>query len=252
MIFDTHTHYDEKAFDEDRDELLKGLAQKGIGQIVAISADIGSPKIVLDLSKKYDFMYAALGIHPSDVAYIKDEDLLWIEEHASDEKVVAIGEIGLDYHWPEPGEKLQKKWFREQIELAKRTKLPIVVHSRDAAKDTMDIIKETRAYDCGGVIHCYSYSADQAKEYAQMGFYIGVGGVVRKLKQTVEELSLDNIVLETDCPYLSPDPNRGKRNDSSNLIYVVEEIAKIKNISAQEVIDTTEKNARALYNLREK
>lgn len=173
-----------------------------------------------------------------------------------DEKVVAIGEIGLDYHWKEPEPEIQKKWFRRQIKLAKKVNLPIIYHSREAAKDTMDMILETHAADCGGVIHCYSYAKEMAKEYVDMGFYIGVGGVItfkngRRLKETVEAIPLSRIVLETDCPYLSPEPNRGKRNDSTNLIYVAREIAAIKGISEQKVIEETEKNARKLYRLDE-
>lgn len=254
MIFDTHSHYDDKAFDEDRESLLASLGKNGIGNIVCVGADMKSSESALKLAHTYEFAYATLGVHPSDTAPLTEIDMEWLEQASHDEKVVAIGEIGLDYHWEEPEPEIQKQWFRRQIELAKNVKLPIIYHSREAAKDTMDMILETHAADCGGVIHCYSYAKEMAKEYVDMGFYIGVGGVItfkngRRLKETVEAIPLSHIVLETDCPYLSPEPNRGKRNDSTNLIYVAREIAKIKGISEQEVIEETEKNARKLYRL---
>lgn len=254
MIFDTHSHYDDDAFDADRDELIKSLPAKGIEKLVNVGADMGSCRTSLLLAEKYDYVYAALGVHPSEVEELTEADMAWIKEHASHEKVVAIGEIGLDYHWSEPSPEIQKKWFVRQIELAKEVGLPIIVHSRDAAEETMQIIKEKRAYECGGVIHCYSYSKELAREYVKMGFYIGVGGVVtfknaKKLKQTVEEISLQHIVLETDCPYMAPEPNRGKRNDSSLLSYVAEEIAHIKNVTKEEVIAVTTENAKKMYRL---
>ena len=239
MIFDTHSHYDDRAFDEDRESLLESLEENGIGNIVCVGADMKSSKAAMELAHSYEFAYAVVGVHPSDTAPLTE------------------AEIGLDYHWKEPEPEIQKKWSRRQIELAKKVNLPIIYHSREAAKDTMDMILETHAADCGGVIHCYSYAKEMAKEYVDMGFYIGVGGVItfkngRRLKETVEAIPLSRIVLETDCPYLSPEPNRGKRNDSTNLIYVAREIAAIKGISEQKVIEETEKNARKLYRLDEK
>lgn len=199
-------------------------------------------------------MYCALGVHPSETGSLTEADMDWIREHANHKKVVAIGEFGLDYHWPEPDAATQKKWFYRQIELAKEVQLPIIIHSREAAAETMAVLTETKAYECGGVIHCYSYSPEMAKEYVKMGFYIGIGGVVtfknaKKLKKTVEELSLGDIVLETDCPYLAPEPMRGKRNDSSLLVHVAEKIAQLKRVSVDEVIDVTTKNAQKLYHL---
>ena len=256
LIFDTHSHYDDKRFDEDRDELLNSLHACGIGYVVNVGADMESSRAALRLSEQYDFVYAALGVHPSDTEGLTEADMDWLRENASREKVVAIGEIGLDYYWPEPSPDIQKKWFVRQIELAQEVGLPIIVHSRDAAEQTMKLIRETKAYECGGVIHCYSYSPEMAKEYVKMGFYIGVGGVVtfkngKKLKQIVEQIPLEHIVLETDCPYLSPEPNRGKRNDSRNLCFVVDEVARLKNISKEEVIRVTTENAMKMYRLHE-
>jgi len=254
LIFDTHAHYDDDAFDSDRYELLANLREKGIGNVVNVGADMASSKSALGYAKKYDFMYAALGVHPSEVEDLTEADMEWIREHSSHEKVVAIGEFGLDYHWPTPTPDIQRKWFYRQIDLAKEVNLPIIIHSRDAAEETMKILTETKAYDCGGVIHCYSYSPEMAKEYVNMGFYIGVGGVVtfknaKKLVRTVEELPLTRIVLETDCPYMAPEPNRGKRNDSSMLVHVAEKIAMLKGVTEEEVIRTTTENARKMYRL---
>lgn len=255
MIFDTHSHYDDRAFDEDREELLQSFSGKGIGNVVTVGADIKTSKAALQLAEQYDFIYAAVGVHPSDTGDLTEADLAWLKEVSSQEKVVAIGEIGLDYHWPEPEREIQKKWFAAQMRLAREVNLPVIYHSREAAEDTMQMIRKEKSWELGGVIHCYSYSREIAREYVDMGFYIGVGGVVtfkngRKLKETVEDIPLERIVLETDCPYLSPEPNRGKRNDSTNLIYVVREIAKIKGISEEEVIEVTENNAKKMYRIK--
>lgn len=255
MIFDTHSHYDDDAFDGDRDELLLGMKEKGVERLVNVGADITSSRKAMELAEKYDFIYAALGVHPSEVGKLTEADMDWIRENSRHKKVVAIGEFGLDYHWPEPSPELQRKWFHRQIELAKEVKLPIIIHSRDAAAETMEILRDTKAYECGGVIHCYSYSPEMAKEYVDMGFYIGVGGVVtfknaKKLKRTVEEIPLERIVLETDCPYMAPEPNRGVRNDSSQLIHVAEKIAQLRGITEEDVIRITTENAEKLYQIK--
>lgn len=254
LIFDTHSHYDDRAFEGDREELLLSLREKGIGTVVNVGASMETSRQALQLAEKYDFVYAALGVHPSEVAELTESDMDWICQHAAQKKVVAIGEFGLDYHWEEPAPQLQRKWFLRQIELAKEVHLPIIIHSRDAAAETMEILTREKAYECGGVIHCYSYSPEQAKEYVDMGFYIGIGGVVtfknaKKCVRTVEEIPLENIVLETDCPYMAPEPNRGKRNDSSQLIYVAEKIAALKGTTTEEVVRITAENARKMYGL---
>ena len=254
MIFDTHSHYDDTAFDADRGELLSGMHDKGVGWLVDVGADMASSRAALALAEQYEFIYCALGVHPSEAGGLAGADMDWIQEHASHDKVVAIGEFGLDYHWPEPAPAIQKKWFYRQIGLAKEVRLPIIIHSRDAAADTMNILTETKAYECGGVIHCYSYSPEMAKEYVDMGFYIGVGGVLtfknaKKLKRTVQEIPLERIVLETDCPYMAPEPNRGIRNDSSQLIYVAGKMAELKGTTPDEIIRITTENAKKLYGL---
>ncbi len=254
MIFETHAHFDDEAFDEDRAELLSSMQENGIGTIVNATASKRTVEMSLELTKKYPFIYTTIGVHPSDCAEMDDDELRWLEDMCSNEKAVAVGEIGLDYHYDEPSKDIQKKWFEAQIEMARRVKLPIIVHSRDAAKDTMDIMKALKTEEIGGDIHCFSYSVEVAREYLNMGFYIGVGGVItfkngRKLREVVEYAPIEQIVLETDSPYLSPEPYRGKRNSSLNLPLVAAKIAEIKGITAEEVIAITEENARKLYNL---
>lgn len=254
MIFDTHAHYDDEAFEQDRKELLSGLQDAGIEAVVNISANIQGVKHTLELINQYPFIYGAVGVHPSETGELNHTLLNWLEEMARKPKVVAIGEIGLDYHWEEPEKEVQKHWFIRQLELARRVKLPVVIHSRDAAKDTLDIMKEGKAEETGGVIHCFSYGTDMAREYLNMGFYLGIGGVVtfanaKKLKEVVKYMPMDRLVLETDCPYLSPVPNRGKRNSSLNLPYVVEAVSQLKGILPQEVISVTNENAKKLYRI---
>ncbi len=255
MIFDTHAHYDDERFDEDRDALLRSMKEAGIGNIVNIGANMASSQRSLDLAEEYDFMYAAVGVHPSDCAELDDEKIEKLKEMSSFPKCVAIGEIGLDYYWPEPEHDLQKKWFKRQIALAREVELPIIVHSRDAAADTVDILKSENAGELGGVVHCFSYSKEVAQECVKMGFYIGIGGVLtfkngRKMKEVAEAIPMERIILETDCPYLAPEPFRGKRNSSLYLPYVVSAMAQIKGISEEEVISITEANAREMYRLK--
>ena len=253
MIFDTHAHYDDEQFDADREELLNSMAEQGVGTIVNVSASYPSCEQVTEMVQKYPFMYAAVGVNPDHVGELNEETFVRMKKLFANDKVIAVGEIGLDYYWDNESHDLQKAWFIRQLELARELDLPVLIHSREAAADTMDIMKE-HAEGISGVIHCYSYSKEMAREYVKMGFYIGVGGVVtfknaRKLKETVVEIPLTSIVLETDCPYLAPEPNRGKRNNSAYIRYVAEEIAKIKGITYEEVVAQTEENARKMYRL---
>ena len=253
MIFDTHAHYDDDAFDEDRDTLLGEIFSSGICCITDVGASVKSSKSAVALSKKWPQIYAAVGVHPDSTADMTEEDIETLRSLAQEKKVVAIGEIGLDYYWDKEGHDLQKHWFIRQLDLAREMNKPVMIHSREAAADTMEIMKE-HGKGLKGVIHCYSYSLEMAREYVKMGYYIGVGGVVtfknsKKLKEIVEEIPLESIVLETDCPYLAPTTVRGKRNSSLYLPYVVEAIAELKGISTEQVIEQTEKNARDLYQL---
>ena len=253
MIFDTHAHYDDEQFDEDRDELLKSMQDLGVGTIVDVSATYESCEKVLALAGKYPHVYAAIGVHPDEVGELNEDKIQHMKELCCNKKVVAVGEIGLDYYWDKENHDLQKEWFIRQLDLARKKEKPVIIHSREAAADTMEIMKEY-ASGLRGVIHCYSYSAEMAKEYVKMGYYIGIGGVVtfknaKKLKQVVQEIPLESIVLETDCPYLAPVPYRGKRNSSLYLPYVAEEIAALKGAAAEDVVLQTEENARKLYGL---
>ena len=253
MIFDTHAHYDDEAFDEDRDQLLSSMKDGGVGCIVNVCASAGGFGGTLELMKAYPFVYGAVGVHPDDAGIMTQDTLDEIRRLSHMEKMVAIGEIGLDYYWDKENHDLQKEWFIRQLDLARKKEKPVIIHSREAAADTMEIMKEY-ASGLRGVIHCYSYSAEMAKEYVKMGYYIGIGGVVtfknaKKLKQVVQEIPLESIVLETDCPYLAPVPYRGKRNSSLYLPYVAEEIAALKGAAAEDVVLQTEENARKLYGL---
>lgn len=256
MIFETHAHYDDESFDEDREQLLCSLPEQGIGRAINVGASIETTKTTLALAAKYDFIYAAVGVHPSDIDGLNEETYAWLKQQATLPKTVAIGEIGLDYYWDKEPEvqKAQRYWFKRQLELARETKLPVIIHSRDAAADTMEVMRDAHAEEIPGVIHCYSYSKEMAQEFIRMGYYIGVGGVVtfknaKKLKETVESIPLERILLETDCPYMAPEPYRGTRNDSSNIPYVIAKIAELKGITAEEVEHVTEQNARKLFSL---
>lgn len=253
MIFDSHAHYDAEQFEEDRHELLSSMEANGIGTIVNSGANWDSVTAVVELAQHYPFMYAAVGLHPDEIGDLNEERFAYVKEQCKQEKVVAVGEIGLDYYWDnEPREK-QKEWFIRQLELARELDLPVIIHSREAAADTLEIMKE-HAVGLRGVIHCFSYSKELANEYLKMGFYIGIGGVVtfknsKKLKEIVREIPLNRILLETDCPYLAPSPYRGKRNSSLYLPYVVQEIAELKGVTCEEVITQTEQNGKELFRI---
>ncbi len=251
MIFDTHAHYDDEQFDNDREELLEAMPHLGVGTIVNVGASYKGCQKAIELAEQFLHVYAAVGIHPDEVGMLDEEKFEGLTKLCGSKKVVAVGEIGLDYHWDTEPHEVQKKWFIRQLNLAREMGLPVLIHSRDAAADTLTVMQE-HGRGLGGVIHCFGYSKELAKEYVKMGFYIGVGGVVtfknsRKLKEVVDAVPLTSILLETDCPYLAPEPFRGKRNQSSYLTFVAEKIAEIKGITPEEVIDVTEKNAKMMY-----
>ena len=254
MIFDTHAHYDDKAFDEDREEMLASLPENGIGNVVNVCASINSLRRIIPLTEKYPYVWGAAGVHPDYAEEMTEETLEEIRKVLQHEKILAVGEIGLDYYWHKEPEnhKRQQEMFRAQLDIAREEKLPFMIHSRDAAEDTLTIVKEYMQKGMyGGIMHCYSYGLEHAREYVKMGLFLGIGGVVtftngRKLKEVVHEIPLENLVLETDCPYLAPVPYRGKRNCSLYLPYVVQAIAELKGVPADEVIRVTEENARRL------
>ena len=256
MIFETHAHYDDERFEEDREELITSMPERGVGTIINVGASIESTKTTLALSERYKFVYAAVGVHPSDISGLNEETFAWLKEQTKREKVVAVGEIGLDYYWDKEPEiqKQQRYWFAEQMKLAREVSLPVIIHSRDAAADTMEVMKSVHAEEIPGVIHCYSYSKEMAQEFIKMGYYIGVGGVVtfknaKKLKETVQEIPLERILLETDCPYMAPEPHRGERNDSSYIPFVIAKIAELKGITPEEVEQVTRENAERLFRI---
>lgn len=253
MIFDTHTHYDAEQFDKDRVELLSSMREHNVGFILNVGATLDGCKNSVEFARKYPFMYAAVGVHPDEVGALNDETFAWMEELLLDEKAVAVGEIGLDYYWDNEPREVQKEWFIRQLALARKHDLPVCIHSRDAAEDTLNVMREY-AKGLQGVIHCFSYSPEIAKEYVKNGFYIGVGGVVtfkngKKMKEVVKATPIERILLETDCPYLAPEPYRGKRNSSIYLDRVAQEIGQLKGMTANEVIEVTEQNAKTLFGI---
>ena len=256
MIFDSHVHYDDKAFDEDRERLLDSLPSIGVGGAVNIGADKRSSENSIELAEKYDYIYAAVGIHPSDVMEYEtgEASIDWLRQAATCKKVVAVGEIGLDYHWDEPEREIQKKWFRRQLLAAIELKKPIVIHSRDAAADTLDILKETGKDAVKAVMHCYSYEYEIAKRFLDMGCYIGIGGVLtfknaRKQVEVLKNMPLDRLLLETDCPYMAPAPHRGERNNSAFLPLVIEKMAEVRELPAEEIEKITFENALKFYEI---
>lgn len=255
-IFDTHAHYDDEAFDDDRERILSSLPQKGIAKVVDVGASLASCKKARALAEQYPHIYCAIGVHPSETAELNEDNFEWLKNECSYEKCVAVGEIGLDYHWNEPLPQIQKEWFVRQLELAREIKKPVVIHSRDAAKDTVDIMTAEKAGEIGGVVHCYSYTKETAKIFLNMDFYFGIGGVLtfknaKKLKEAVEYIPMDRIVLETDCPYLAPEPYRGRRNTSEYIPYVITAMAEIKGVSEEEVRRIAWENAHKLYGLKQ-
>lgn len=256
MIFDTHAHYDDEAFDDDREKLLERMQNRGVEYIVNVGASMSSCKSTIGLVRRFPYVYGALGFHPNDVAELTDEDYQWLERSVNKPKIVAVGEMGLDYHWNDNRD-VQIAAFEKQMNIAREAQLPIIIHSREAAQDTYDVMKASKAEDIGGVVHCFSYGKEMAEKFMDMGFYLGIGGVItfknaKKLTQVVEYMPMDKMVIETDCPYMTPEPNRGKRNDSFYLPYVVNKIAEIKGLSPAEVIDITSNNAKDLYGIGRK
>lgn len=254
-IFETHAHYEDKAFDADRDELIKSLPAGDIEYVVNVGSNMDTCRKIAKMVKDYDFLYGALGIHPSDIRGVTEEDLKWIEDETSaNERILAIGEIGLDYYWDKDNKPEQKDFFERQIMIARRLNKPIIVHSRDAALDTYEVMKASKSSECGGVVHCFSYPVEEARKYVDMGFYIGIGGVVtfknsHKLKEVVQYLPLESILLETDCPYMAPEPYRGKRNSSLYIPEIAKVIADLKGISYDEVVSVTNANAKRMYKI---
>lgn len=248
MLTDTHTHLDAIQFEEDRHEVINRAKETGVTRIVNIGFNRETIPTTMALAEQYDFVYAAIGWHPQDAQHMRDGDLEWIEELCKHEKVVAVGEIGLDYYWDKSSKEVQQRIFREQIRLARKAGLPIVIHNRDAHLDILTILKEEKAAEVGGIMHCFSGSWETAKQCLAMNFYISFGGPVtfknaKQPKEVLAQVPLDRLLLETDAPYLTPHPYRGKRNESSYVKLVAEAAAEIHGITLEEMAQITTDNA---------
>ncbi|EOD00518.1 TatD family hydrolase [Caldisalinibacter kiritimatiensis] len=254
MLIDTHAHLDDKRFDKDRDKLIKSLKENDVDIVINPGADVASSVKAVSLASQYDNIYAAVGVHPHDAKDINEETIELLRSLSKKDKVVAIGEIGLDYHYNNSPRDIQKKWFREQIKLAKEVNLPIIVHDRDAHGDTFDIISDELDGNLTGVLHCYSGSLELAKRYIDMGFYISFAGPVtfknaKTPKEVAKKIPLEYILIETDSPYLAPHPHRGKRNEPLYVRYMSAMIAELKGISFEEVARRTSENAKKLFGI---
>ncbi|OEH92620.1 TatD family hydrolase [Bacillus solimangrovi] len=255
MLFDTHVHLNADQFNEDLEETILRAQEAGVTEMVVVGFDRKTIESAIEIAESYEFIYAAIGWHPVDAIDMTEDDLIWIEKLASHPKVVALGEMGLDYHWEKSPHDTQKEVFRKQIRLAKKLKLPIIIHNREATQDIITILEEEDAAEVGGIMHCYSGSVEIAKKCIGMNFYISLGGPVtfknaKKPKEVAEEIPLDKLLIETDCPYLAPHPYRGKRNEPAYVKLVAEQIAELKNVPYEDVVKATNVNARKLFNIR--
>ncbi len=252
MIFESHAHYDDRQFDEDREQLIDSLKDSDVQFVMNIGSDMESSRDTVALTKKYDFFYGAVGYHPYDIKNMKDEHLIELEEMCKNEKIVAFGEIGLDFSYPNIDKDLQIKRFDEQLKLAKKLDLPLVIHSRDATQLVYDMIKANGHYK--GVVHCFAGSSEIAKLYVKLGFKLGIGGVVTfkntNLPDVVKAVGIENILVETDSPYLTPVPNRGKRNDSTQLKHICNKLAEILDLDVEIVKKVTFDNAVQAFEIK--
>lgn len=256
MFIDSHAHLDDDRFDDDREILIESLRANNIDLVFNIGADIKTSKASVELAKKYDHIYAVVGVHPHDAEDAEDNYLDILRELSLEEKVVAIGEIGLDFYYDNSPRDIQRKVFKEQLKLAKELNLPVVIHTRDASQETFDILKEAgKDGSLRGIMHCYSGSVEMAKEYIKLGFYISIAGPVtfknsRVVKDVAKEIPLDKLLIETDCPYLSPEPHRGKRNEPKFVKHTAEKIAEIRGISLEELAKATSENTKRIFNIK--
>ena len=253
MLFDTHAHFDDEQFDADRDEVLKSLKSYGVVNIVNIGSSMKTSRTSVALAEKYDFVYAAVGVHPSETGELCETDIDELKRLAANPKVRAIGEIGLDYHYPDDVEpSIQKKWFVRQLELAKELNMPVVIHDRESKGECLEILKEHKSSN--GVVHCFSGSAETAREILKLGMMISFTGVLtfknaKKAIAACAAVPLDRLMIETDCPYMSPEPHRGRRNFSGYVEFVARKMAEIKGVSYDELVNITERNAKRFYGI---
>lgn len=255
MLIDSHAHLDDERFDKDRDGIIKSLEDSGIELVINPGSDVSSSIKAVALSEKYDNIYAAVGIHPHDVKDMDENTIELLRSFSKRKKVVAIGEIGLDYYYDNSPRDVQRNRFREQLRLAKEVGLPVIVHSRDAAGDTFDILKEEQDGTLRGVLHCYSGSVEMAMDYINLGFYISLGGPVtfkksRVPKEVAKAVPIDRLLIETDSPYLTPEPYRGKRNEPIYVRYVAGVIAEIRGMTFEELASKTTENTKKLFGIK--
>jgi TatD DNase family protein len=251
-MFDSHAHYDDEKFDEDRDSVIEETVRQGVTHIVNPATSVESARACIALAEKHPTLYAAVGVHPHDASTCDGDTLALLEELSKHPKAVAIGEIGLDYHYDFSPRSVQKEWFAHQLQLAKKVKLPVIVHDRESHRDVLDMIIQEKTSETGGVFHCYSGSREMAREILNLGFYIGFCGPVTfrnasKILDVVSYVPLDRILIETDSPYMTPEPFRGKRNWSGLLKYTASKIAEVRGISLEEVEQATCVNAMRLF-----
>ncbi|TYR78324.1 TatD family deoxyribonuclease [Priestia megaterium] len=254
MLFDTHVHLNADQYEDDLQEVIDRAREKKVENMVVVGFDEKTIKRAIEIAEKYDFIYASIGWHPVDAIDMKDEHLQWIEELAAHPKVVALGEMGLDYHWDKSPKEVQKEVFRRQIQLARKVKLPIIIHNRDATEDVVTILREEHVEEVGGIMHCFTGSIEVAKQCIDMNMHISFGGPVtfknaKKPKEVAAEIPIDKLLIETDCPYLTPHPYRGKRNEPAYVSYVAEQIAELKGISYDELASKTTENAKKLFGI---
>lgn len=255
MFFDTHAHLDDEKFSADRAAVIQRAKQAGVGLIVNVGYDVEHAKNTVAMTKEYDFIYGSVGIHPHEAKELDENALEELYRLVREPKIVAVGEVGLDYYWNHSPHEVQKKVFRQMITFAKEVNKPLIIHDRDAHQDIFDILKEEGAMQVGGIFHCYSGSWPLAREAVKMGFYISLAGPLTfnnaaKLWEVVKMVPLDNLLIETDCPYLAPMPFRGKRNEPAHVIKIAEKIAEIKGVSLEEVANKTTENGKKIFNIR--
>ncbi|MBM7098042.1 TatD family hydrolase [Bacillus sp. H-16] len=254
MLFDTHVHLNADQFEDDVNDVIERAQQAGVKEMVVVGFDEKTINKAMALVEQYDFLYAAVGWHPVDAVDMTDEHLAWIEELSAHPKVVAIGEMGLDYHWDKSPAEVQKEVFRKQIRLAKKLNMPIIIHNREADQDVVDVLKEEDAGEVGGIMHCFAGDMAIAKQCLDMNFHISFGGPVtfknaRLPEEVAAQIPMERLLIETDSPFLAPHPNRGKRNEPAYVTLVAEKLAELKGVSYEELIEETRINAKRLFNI---
>ncbi len=255
MLFDSHAHYNDEKFNSDRDEILSSMQENNVGLIMNSCSSLDEAQDIFAICEKYPFVYASIGIHPHEAENLEEADMETLKKYAENPKVKAIGEIGLDYFYDFSPRDIQKKWFARQVDVAKELKMPVIIHDRDAHKDCMDILRAHNIKETGGVFHCYAGSVEMAREILDWGMYIAFGGSLTFKKsvrpvEVAKYVPLDRIVIETDCPYLTPEPHRGKRNSSLYIHYVAEKLAQIKGVDVEEIENATFENAKKCFGIK--